>query len=76
MQGDLWKATIVILLRRIEKCLNRTGPKKLATKKIANGFGNQLKKANYARCQKKLFSNILRVRDKRVPHSQISFKSW
>ena len=32
--------------------------KKFAIKKIDNGFGNQLKVANYAGCQKNWFSNI------------------
>ena len=54
-------------------------------KKIANVFGNQLKVAKYAACQKKLIVKNLAFflkpflkapGDKLVPHSQISFKSW
>ena len=58
--------------------------KNLPLNKIANVFGNQLKVANYAGCQKKFivknvehFLPFLKaLGDKLVPHSQISFKSW
>ena len=53
--------------------------------KIANVSGNQLKVANYAGCQNKFIVKHLAhfflpflkaLKDKLVPHSQISLKSW
>ena len=53
-------------------------------KKIAIDFGNQWKVSNYAGCQNKFTDQHLAhvwpflkaLRDKLIPQSQISFKSW